>query len=346
LSNYLKIETCTLNQKTVILFSELFKQTNMTTKPKQALVLSGGSIKGAFEAGAVKAFIEKGFRPDCIFGISVGSLNGTFLANELALQKKRGEEIDWSKASEVLWNFWFNRINSPKDLVKTKSNFWLLLSLNWGLLFKKFDSILDTTPLRNLLYSIVDADVIKNTPVELNVGTVNVYTSEIKYVSPSEPNFLKYVMASTAIPVTMPAEFINNMPFLDGGLRDVAPIGRAINDGATQLAVICCQSEKIETVQFNSKDLVKLISRLMDIIVNETVNNDIKTIERINKLIADFPDYRKSDSNKKYEAIDYKVVRPEKNIDTEIENFTHQDIVNMLNLGYNTAMKQLEGVQY
>jgi predicted acylesterase/phospholipase RssA len=44
---------------------------------KKALVLSGGSVKGAFQAGALKAVFETGYAPEIITGISVGSLNGT-----------------------------------------------------------------------------------------------------------------------------------------------------------------------------------------------------------------------------------------------------------------------------
>ncbi len=46
------------------------------TQPiKRALVLGGGAIKGAYQAGAIKVLLNKGFAPDHLYGISVGSLN-------------------------------------------------------------------------------------------------------------------------------------------------------------------------------------------------------------------------------------------------------------------------------
>ena len=45
------------------------------------LVLGGGSIKGAWQAGAIRAVLESGYQPDFITGISVGSINGPFLVN-------------------------------------------------------------------------------------------------------------------------------------------------------------------------------------------------------------------------------------------------------------------------
>jgi NTE family protein len=308
---------------------------------KKALVLSGGSIKGAFEAGAVKAILEHGYQPEMLFGISVGSLNCTFLANELARQKIENGTTDWVLAGKVLWEFWEKRITQPKDLVKSKSNLMLLLSLNWALVFKKFESILDTSPLRKLLHEIVKPEIIAQTPVQLSVGSVNLYTGDLYFAHPGQENFLEYVMASTAIPVTMPAEMIKNIPHLDGGMRDVAPLGYAINQGASELVGVCCQSEKMEPLTFNPKDLVKLISRLMDVIVNETVNNDVKQIERINQLLAAHPSVPANSPLNKYQHVDYNVIRPESEINIDMESFTHTDIVNMLNMGYAAANKAL-----
>ena len=45
----------------------------------KALVLGGGSIKGAFQAGAVAEVLARGLEPGIITGISVGALNGAYL---------------------------------------------------------------------------------------------------------------------------------------------------------------------------------------------------------------------------------------------------------------------------
>jgi predicted acylesterase/phospholipase RssA len=52
----------------------------------RALVLGGGSLKGAFQAGAIQAILEAGFEPEAIYGISVGSLNAVFLIHEAGRQ--------------------------------------------------------------------------------------------------------------------------------------------------------------------------------------------------------------------------------------------------------------------
>jgi len=314
----------------------------MSSTIKKALVLSGGSVKGAYEAGALKAIFEKGYKPDYIYGISVGNLNSTFITHEAAKQFLTTGSVDWVKVGEALWDFWRTEIDEPKKLVKKKCNLLLLLSLNWGMIFKKFDSILDTTPLQNLIKKRIDPDVIKQTPVKLHVGTVNIYSGEILYVEPTEPNFLDYVVASTAIPIMMPVKLINNIPFLDGGLRDVAPFGKAINEGADEIVGVCCQSEKLDNVPYNYRDLIVLVDKVMDIVVTEIVNNDIKMINKINALIDEHPGHQGS-LHAKYKHIDSLIIRPDKQLYIDIESFKQADIISLMNKGYEDAKTKLDG---
>lgn len=314
----------------------------MSSTIRKALVLSGGSIKGAYEAGALKAIFENGYKPDYIYGISVGNLNSTFITHEAAKQFLATSTVDWVKVGEELWDFWSTEIDEPKKLVKKKCNLLLLLSLNWGLIFKKFDSILDTTPLQKLVKKRIDPDVIKQAPVKLHVGAVNIYNGEILYVEPTHPDFLDYVVASTAIPIMMPVKMVNNIPYLDGGLRDVAPFGQAINEGADEIIGVCCQSEKLDDVPFNHRDLVVLVDRVMDIEVTEMINNDIKIIDKINSLIKEHPGNHGS-LHAKYKLINSIVIRPEQQLYINIESFKQADIINLMNKGYEDAKAKLAG---
>jgi len=51
----------------------------------KALVLGGGSVRCAWQAGAIKAVFQKGFVPDRIIGISGGAMNTAFLVTHLIL---------------------------------------------------------------------------------------------------------------------------------------------------------------------------------------------------------------------------------------------------------------------
>ena len=82
------------------------------------LVLAGGSVKGAFQAGVMKAMMERGYQPDAVYGVSVGSLNAAYFVNQLGMQALTGGPISFTDASQDLWDFWETRITSPKSLSK------------------------------------------------------------------------------------------------------------------------------------------------------------------------------------------------------------------------------------
>ena len=74
----------------------------MSAIQRQALIVEGGGMRGAFTAGVLDAFLEQQFNPfDLYVGVSSGSTN---LANYLAGQKGRTLNfyIDHSLRPEVI----------------------------------------------------------------------------------------------------------------------------------------------------------------------------------------------------------------------------------------------------
>ena len=56
--------------------------TERTTVGRTVFVLGGGGALGSYQAGALQALLEHGVVPDAIYGASVGSLNGAYLAHD------------------------------------------------------------------------------------------------------------------------------------------------------------------------------------------------------------------------------------------------------------------------
>ncbi len=279
------------------------------------LVLAGGSVKGAFQAGVMKAIMERGYQPDAVYGVSAGSLNAAYFVNQLGMQAITGEPISFKDASQDLWDFWESRITSPESLSKPFNIFQLGLSA----LRKKFKGLVDTMPLRNLLTEVLSVRNLHASPIDLKIGAVNIIDGTMYYVDTSEEHFLDYLMASSAVPILMPVVKINGetrRSFLDGGLRDVAPIKKAVDDGASHIVCISCHMESIEGGHFDSGDLLALVDRVMDIAVNEILNADIKEV-----MI--------SNTN-----IDIQSIRPPQPLTIDIQNFNKMDIRRMLELGY------------
>jgi predicted acylesterase/phospholipase RssA len=74
-----------------------------------------------------------------------------------------------------------------------------------------------------------------NKELEVFVSAVNLKTSDISFHSSNSLEFKEMVLASACVPFHM--EPVGN--FVDGGVRDHTPIGRAIDDGAKRIIVIC-----------------------------------------------------------------------------------------------------------
>lgn len=279
------------------------------------LVLAGGSVKGAFQAGVMKALMERGYQPDAVYGVSAGSLNAAYFVNQLGLQVISGEPISFKDASKDLCEFWETRITSPESLSKPLNIFQLGLSA----LRKKFKGLVDTKPLRNLMTEVLSIRNLHASPIALKIGAVNIIDGTMYYVDTSEEHFLDYLMASSAVPILMPVVKINGetrRSFLDGGLRDVAPIKKAVDDGASHIVCISCHMESIEGGHFDSGDLLALVDRVMDIAVNEILNADIKEVMISNT------------------TIDIQSIRPPQPLTIDIQNFNKMDIRRMLELGY------------
>lgn len=283
------------------------------------LVLAGGSVKGAFQAGVIRAVFESGFRPDAIYGVSAGSLNASYLVNQLGEQMINSEPLDFIKAGNDLWDFWETRITNPSNLFQPFS----LFQLGYTAIIKKFQGLVSMRPLERLISDVLQMRNLHASPVELKVGAVNIVDGGIKYVDPTVENFFDYLMASSAVPILMPVVKINNesnRSFLDGGLRNVSPIKKAIEDGATEIVSISCHPEHIEGGNFDTGDLLALVDRVMDIAVNEILNADLKEAQLASEL-------GKS-------KVKIKSYRPPQPLQIDMQSFTKYDIRRLLELGY------------
>lgn len=295
----------------------------------KALILSGGSIKGAWQAGAVKAIFDSGFAFDAIHGVSVGSLNGSFICQEAAKQLQAIENIDWGQLGAALVHFWKTNITEPKNIAKERKWHQTLIAV----LRDRYNGLVDTKPLQELVKRTINPAVLQQSPIKLTVGAVNLASGNNEFPGPGDPNFIDYLIASTAIPIIMPVQYIagnKNRAYLDGGIRDVAPIGKAIDAGADDIVCVLCQSRQT-TANFDPGNIMALADRVMEIVVNEIVNNDIQRAEEINRQLAAGNDVQ----GKKQVKIT--VIRPNQPIGLDLSNFNSAEIEAMINSGYSTA---------
>lgn len=292
----------------------------------KALVLGGGSMKGAFQVGAIKAALEGGFKPEMIYGISVGGLNAAYLVNEAGRQDLAHGQIDWPLVGRELMAFWIKHITQPKDVALLRSS----VSLGFNTLMSRFDGLLDPAPLHALIRHHTDAFVLRNSPVRIKVGAVNITTGDLVYASSNDEFFMDYVRASSSIPMLMPPISIGSPTdkFLDGGLRVVAPVHQAIRDGAKEIILIACHAKQLHTGEnFNSRNLINLIDRVKDITVNQIVNNDIEWAQG-----------HAERSILRGDPIKLTIIRPAEPLQLDLQRFTSLDITRLILDGYRQGL--------
>jgi predicted acylesterase/phospholipase RssA len=205
---------------------------NPCGSPKQrALVLSGGGVKGAFEAGAIyHLVVQRGCDFGEFSGVSVGALNAVFMA-----QAQEASDGDQSHAnlvdqSEVLVSLW-QSLRSSHDFARNRP----LATLRFGLF--GLDSLVDFTPLRHLEDNNISLKKLKQgRPVRVGVvsfddGQYHEILSKPWLSTERKVNFLDYLYASSIPPVLGRLPRIGGddsasepNQFADGGLRRITPV--------------------------------------------------------------------------------------------------------------------------
>lgn len=224
------------------------------------LVLSGGGAKGAFQLGAERVLREEyGFRWERIFGVSVGALNATLLAQQ-----------EYARLRD-LW------LTIREQDVYRKFP-WPVIAFRVGILHKL--GLYDDTPLRKLIEKHAAGRPFR---IPAHVGRVSLQSGEYELVPHTAPDFLDAVWHSATMPVIW--EAIGPQAFVDGGLRNVTPLGDALNFSPNEIVVIACSGPKIEPIKTPATLLDVAKRSLTDITINEILLNDVQEFIRINDLV-------------------------------------------------------------
>ncbi len=224
------------------------------------LVLSGGGAKGGFQAGAERVLREEfGFRWERIFGVSVGALNATLLAQR-----------EYARLADI-WE-----TVRAEDIYRKFP--WPVVAFRVGVLRKL--GFYDDAPLREFIQRHAGGRAFH---VPAHVGRVSLVTGEYELVPHTAPDFLDAVWQSATMPVIW--ESIGPKAYVDGGLRNVTPLGDALGFKPTEIVVISCQAPTVASVKppANLLDVVK--RSLTDITINEIIRNDMSEFLRINQLV-------------------------------------------------------------
>lgn len=315
---------------------------------KLGLILTGGGARAAYQVGVLKAIAEMlprraGNPFQVICGTSAGALN----AATLAINARQ-----FRKGVQYLVNIWKNF--QPSDIYRTDVLGVANNTLHWlaGLLLNSFGihrldrvSLLDNTPLANLLDEILPCEKIQDsidagalhalsiTASGYGSGQSVTFYQGAKDVQPwtrahrvGIPTMIdnNHLMASAAIPFFFPAVRINREHFGDGSMRQIAPISPALHLGASRVLIISTVTigDEQHREQIDAyPTLAQVAGHTLDSIFLDSLEVDLERIHRINQTLAFIPEGVRQQVNLRH--VDVLVMSPSQPIEKIAERFIH-----------------------
>lgn len=181
-----------------------------------ALVLSGGGAKGAWEAGAAAALIERGVPVRVVAGSSAGALNAAMLADG------RLDRL------EALWR----SVTRAQVYGLRPGVFFAGLLPGWLTLLAldHAGSLFDPAPLRTLIAGALDLERVRASPTRLLVVTTDL-AARTPRIFDNATVSVDALMAAAAVPGAFPPVMVDGALLVDGGLTARAPVLEALDAG-------------------------------------------------------------------------------------------------------------------
>ena len=182
---------------------------------KTGIVSEGGAFRTIFSCGVMDAFIENNIYPDYVIGTSAGA---AYSPSYISRQKGRNLKIITEYAND-------KRYMGMNNLIDKKNR-----SL-YGLEFAY-----ETIP--NELVPF-DYDTFEKWDGEFYAVCTNVLTGKAEYFPYDGKDRTNLVLKATcALPKLFPYIYINDTPYIDGGLSDSIPYEKAFADGCDRVVVV------------------------------------------------------------------------------------------------------------
>ena len=300
----------------------------MGMKKKTGLILTGGGARAAYQIGVLQAISEilweEGWPParnpfQIICGTSAGAINATALA---CRADNFGEGVQ--KLLDVWSNFEASQVYRADSLGVLRSGARWLSLLSFGWLLRKWraappQSLLDNTPLVNLLHRMLDLPRLDNCLQEGLLHAVAVTASSytggqhitfyqtaaeiapwirMQRVAMQDQIGVEHLLASSAIPFIFPATPLylgGRLEYCgDGSMRQLAPISPAIHLGAQKVLVVGAgrltepPRQMTETPRYPS--LAQIAGHAMSSIFLDGLAVDIERLNRVNQTLSVLPE--------------------------------------------------------
>ena len=210
----------------------------MELKSKEyAIALEGGGAKGAYQIGVWQALREAGIKITAVAGTSVGALNGAMmcmdrfelaydiwsnmkLTDVVAVEPEHEAELKKLVSGTAEFSDIHELMERAKEIIKNRG--------------------LDISPLRALVDRMVDAEQMKNSPVEFFITTVSLSdmkAMDVKLNGLGHDEICNMLIASAYHP-SFRQEPLGGKHYADGGLVDNLPILPLVQNGYKDIIAV------------------------------------------------------------------------------------------------------------
>jgi NTE family protein len=172
---------------------------------------------GAYQVGMLRALLEREIAPEVVVGTSVGALNGAAVAADPTPEAVDRLEAEWRSV--------------VKSGVFTGSLFTGAVTL-----FRTRTSVHSNAPLRGLIERVLPVRSFEELRVPFQCVAANIERAAEHWFTTG--SLTEAILASSAIPGLLPAVEIDGEHFIDGGIVNSIPVGRAVELGARQIYVL------------------------------------------------------------------------------------------------------------
>lgn len=201
---------------------------------KATIVLEGGATRGVFTSGVLDYLMEQDCYMSHVIGVSAGSCNAVDY-----LSKQPGRTRDCMIPSRKGEGYYYG----VRKFVKEKS-------------LMNMDKIFKTYPYKTFPF---DFDTYFHSEMTCDIVVTNCLTGEAKYLDERKDGerLMRICRASCSMPLITPIVNVDGVPYLDGGLADSIPIGRALEMGNKKVVVVLTRN-----AGYRKKMISKGVARL------------------------------------------------------------------------------------
>jgi len=279
---------------------------------RQALVLAGGGARAAYQVGVLQAIAD--WLPPgqaCPFEVLVGTSAGAI--NAAALAARASNLAEGVAALEAVWSgFRSSQVVRCDPLTVLRGVLhWTVSLMSSGWLVAPPRSLLDTTPLRELLQQVIPLERIhvglEQGPLEAVAVATTSYSSgravaffearpaivewhRARRAGRRHPIDIEVLMASAAIPFFFPASRIDGDYYGDGAMRQLAPLSPAVHLGANRLLVVGTRADDAASPADASPGRPPspghLLGFVLDSLFTDGLSIDLERLRQINDLLV------------------------------------------------------------